>query len=417
MKTKLISIFLLTILLLSACAKSTPTAPVSTDVTGTEEVSMPGMDAQNGCGKPGISFQVIGSAYCGSSMAGSYLQYYDTVTGTSAPLCAKPDCTHDSTDCSAYTGQGASLSYYDGKLYWVGNTDVANSNDKVLWCSNTDGSDRQKVKVISMQDIIMEYQPQQYFVHRGYLFFVGQNDIVVSGEAKLRYTLGCSPLDDSTDFSIVYDESSTDSMNITVRFYGNSVYLSANTFAFDATQNRSVTKSLKIIKYDFLKTTSIDIFVETDLADRYSDFWVTEQGTIYLPGLRGDQGYIWEIKDGEKTEALTFDAASSTPVPVENFAYLIQMEGNTRCITVKDYSGQTLYEGPLYPQDVPGVPGNPGTNSDDSTANYSYAVIGTDGSRLFLNHTHFEAGNMQSYVVMVDVADNMKATLLWSGAD
>ena len=206
-------------------------------------------------------------------------------------------------------------------------------------------------------------------------------------------------------------------MNITVRFYGNSVYLSANTFAFDATQNRSVTKSLKIIKYDFLKTTSIDIFVETDLADRYSDFWVTEQGTIYLPGLRGDQGYIWEIKDGEKTEALTFDAASSTPVPVENFAYLIQMEGNTRCITVKDYSGEPLYEGPLYPQDVPGVPGNPGTNSDDSTANYSYAVIGTDGSRLFLNHTRFEAGNMQSYVVMVDVADNMKATLLWSGAD
>ncbi|MDD7341159.1 MAG: hypothetical protein PUH63_04140, partial [Firmicutes bacterium] len=62
MKTKLISIFLLTILLLSACAKPTPTAPVSTDVTGTEEVSMPGMDAQNGCGKPGISFQVIGSA-------------------------------------------------------------------------------------------------------------------------------------------------------------------------------------------------------------------------------------------------------------------------------------------------------------------------------------------------------------------
>ena len=93
------------------------------------------------------------------------------------------------------------------------------------------------------------------------------------------------------------------------------------------------------------------------------------------------------------------------------------MVGNTRCITVKEYSGEPLYEGPLYPQDVPGVPGNPGTNSDDSTANYSYAVIGTDGSRLFLNHTRFEAGNMQSYVVMVDVADNMKATLLWSGTD
>ena len=415
MKKKLVALFLLAALLLSACAKPAPAAP--TAPTGTKEASMPGMDAQNGCGKPGISFQVIGSAYCGSSMAGSYLQYYDTVTGTSAPLCAKPDCTHDSTDCSAYTGQGASLSYYDGKLYWVGQSNDSATNDDALWCSNTDGSDRQQIKVISMQNVILAYQPQQYFIHRGNLFFLGQNNTVSSGEAKIQYTLGYAPLDDSADFTILYDEASADTIFLTVRFHGDSVYLCVNQAVFEESLNHMLTTSLTITKYDIPTGTATEIFAETDLADQYDEFWVTEQGTIYLPGLRGDQGYIWEIKDGEKTEALTFDAASSTPVPVENFAYLIQMKGNTRCITVKDYSGQTLYEGPLYPQDVPGVPGNPGTNSDDSTANYSYAVIGTDGSRLFLNHTRFEAGNMQSYVVMVDVADNMKATLLWSGAD
>ena len=60
------------------------------------------------------------------------------------------------------------------------------------------------------------------------------------------------------------------------------------------------------------------------------------------------------------------------------------MKGNTRCITVKDYSGQTLYDGPLYPQGVPGVPGNPGADSDDPTKDYGYAVIGSDGTQLFL---------------------------------
>ena len=69
MKKKLVDLFLLAALLLSACAAPAPAAP--TAPTGTKEASMPGMDAQNGCGKPGISFQVIGSTYCGSSMAGS----------------------------------------------------------------------------------------------------------------------------------------------------------------------------------------------------------------------------------------------------------------------------------------------------------------------------------------------------------
>lgn len=415
MKKKLVASFLLAALLLSACAAPAPAAP--TAPTDTEEVSMPGMDAQNGCGKPGISFQVIGSAYCGSSMAGSYLQYYDTVTGTSAPLCAKPDCTHDSTDCSAYTGQGASLSYYDGKLYWVGNTDVANSNDKVLWCSNTDGSDRQKVKVISMQDIIMEYQPQQYFVHRGNLFFLGQNNTVSSGEAKIQYTLGYAPLDDSGDFTILYDEASADTIFLTVRFHGDSVYLCVNQAVYEESLHHTLATKLTITEYDIPTGTATEIFTETDLAELYDEFWVTAQGTIYLPGTRGDQGYIWEIKDGEKTEVLTFDGTYNTPVPVENFAYLIQMKGKNRCITVKNYSGQTLYDGPLYPQGIPGVPGNPGADSDDPTENYGYAVIGSDGTQLFFNHTCFGGNEIQSYTVMVDVADNMKATLLWSGAD
>lgn len=102
---------------------------------------------------------------------------------------------------------------------------------------------------------------------------------------------------------------------------------------------------------------------------------------------------------------------------MENFAYLIQMKGKNRCITVKNYSGQTLYDGPLYPQGIPGVPGNPGADSDDPTENYGYAVIGSNGTNLFFNHSRSEGSKIQSYTVMVDVADNMKATLLWSGTD
>lgn len=415
MKKKLVALFLLSALLLSACAAPAPAAP--TAPTGTKEASMPGMDAQNGFGMPGFSFQKIGSNYCGSNALGSYLYYYDTATGTSGPLCAKPDCTHDTKDCFAYTGQGASLSYYDGRLYWVGQSNDSSTNDYALWCSNTDASDRQQIKVISMQNVILAYQPQQYFIHRGNLFFLGQNYTVTSGKATTRYTLGYAPLDDSTDFTILFDEASADTIFLTVRFHGDSVYLCVNQAVFEESLNHMLTTSLTITKYDIPTGTATEIFAETDLADQYDEFWITEQGTIYLPGTRGDQGYIWEIKDGEKTEVLTFDGTYNTPVPVENFAYLIQMKGKNRCITVKNYSGQTLYDGPLYPKGIPGVPGNPGADSDDPTENYGYAVIGSNGTNLFFNHSRSEGSKIQSYTVMVDVADNMKATLLWSGTD
>lgn len=117
MKKKLVALFLLAALLLSACAAPAPAAP--TAPTDTEQASMPGRDAQNGFGMPGFSFQKIGSNYCGSNALGSYLYYYDTATGTSGPLCAKPDCTHDTKDCFAYTGQGASLESKPlKKTYW-----------------------------------------------------------------------------------------------------------------------------------------------------------------------------------------------------------------------------------------------------------------------------------------------------------
>lgn len=415
MKKKLVALFLLAALLLSACAAPAPAAP--TAPTDTEQASMPGRDAQNGFGMPGFSFQKIGSNYCGSNALGSYLYYYDTATGTSGPLCAKPDCTHDTKDCFAYTGQGASMSYYDGRLYWVGQSNDSSTSDYALWCSNTDASDRQQIKVISMQNVILAYQPQQYFIHRGNLFFLGQNYTVTSGKATTRYTLGYAPLDDSTDFTILFDEASADTIFLTVRFHGDSVYLCVNQAVFEESLNHMLTTSLTITKYDIPTGTATEIFAETDLADLYDEFWVTEQGTIYLPGTRGDQGYIWEIKDGEKTEVLTFDGTYNTPVPVENFAYLIQMKGKNRCITVKNYSGQTLYDGPLYPQGIPGVPGNPGADSDDPTENYGYAVIGSNGTNLFFNHSRSEGSKIQSYTVMVDVADNMKATLLWSGTD
>ena len=115
MKKNSLPCSLLAALLLSACAR----LPRRSNRTNSRRGSI---YAGDGCTKrlryAWVQLSKIGSNYCGSNALGSYLYYYDTATGTSGPLCAKPDCAHDTKDCFAYTGQGASLSYYDGKLYW-----------------------------------------------------------------------------------------------------------------------------------------------------------------------------------------------------------------------------------------------------------------------------------------------------------
>ena len=56
-----------------------------------------------------------------------YLYSKDKKTGKSAPLCNKPDCTHDaqamnpdgSSNCNAYFGHVRNMAYYQGKLYVI----------------------------------------------------------------------------------------------------------------------------------------------------------------------------------------------------------------------------------------------------------------------------------------------------------
>ena len=67
---------------------------------------MPGMDAQNGFGMPGFSFQKIGSNYCGSNALGCYLYYYDTATGTSGPSVQNPIAPMTPRTVSLTTAKG-----------------------------------------------------------------------------------------------------------------------------------------------------------------------------------------------------------------------------------------------------------------------------------------------------------------------
>ena len=92
-----------------------------------------------------------------------YLYSKDKKTGKSAPLCNKPDCTHDaqamnpdgSSNCNAYFGHVRNMAYYQGKLYVI--------EDEGVYEMDVSGSTRKEL--LQFKEI-----PSCGMVHRGYLY-------------------------------------------------------------------------------------------------------------------------------------------------------------------------------------------------------------------------------------------------------
>ena len=69
-------------------------------------------------------------------------------------------------------------------------------------------------------------------------------------------------------------------------------------------------------------------------------------------------------------------------------------------------SGETVYEGALYPEAIPGIEEDPNT--------LGMGIVGGDRETLILNLNNFLQSGMTNYMVMLDLTDNLKPTVLWS---
>ena len=227
------------LLALAVCLVLTACTPGKEPQGGTEatqgffdgDTPMPEYDADNRYMLWEVnSFQETEDYFFGTVLFGRYLHYYDLQTGISGLLCPDPACTHDSNACPAKVEPNASVSYYDGKLYWVGEDPAGGGNDRYLWRSDITGTNREKLKTISFQDTILVYQPQQYYIHRGNLYFQGKAHSVDGVEVGTRLTLMTAPLEGNGGFTPLFDETFPEGAEATVRFVGNRVYLAVQSF-------------------------------------------------------------------------------------------------------------------------------------------------------------------------------------------
>lgn len=364
------------------------------------------------------NFQEADGFFLGTVGFEDYLLYYDKASGISGVLCADPSCAHDSRECGANIGTGRSLSYYDGKLYWVGPEDSQLQKD-YLWQSDLSGMNRKKIMEISWDEIRMPYQPQRYVIHQGKLYIMGSASVVEGTQTGKRKSLLSIPLTGEDGFTTVYDEVLPNANdNERYIFVDGFIYIYISSF-----NEESSTNNLTVTKVDIAKNTSEVVYQENDITDIPGNIWVTENHEIYLTGSTktGTEAYLWKLENGEKIEITSWSGERiSTPDVIDGIVLCLSYDKDIRWADIRDLTGKTIYSGKLFPDVIPELEHDPNDiPSGVGRGNtYSIGLIGGDAEKLI-----FELGGEEgskpdtklvSYVILLDLKDNMKATILWS---
>ncbi len=404
MRKRMVLWMLTLCLLLTGCVGTVePANP--TDPTGPDNGStVLGYDVQNkyrGVVPGALAFQETEDAFCGMGFMGEILHYYDKTTGISGVLCADPSCTHDSSECGANTDMGGFFYAGEGKAYWIQKGSMDNGWDRTLYKGDLFGTNREKVKVISTQDMIYEYNPQWFVVHRDRLYLQGQKDVVEGVNTYKRITLVSTTLDSSEEYTVLFDEKFDRAVHPYVRFVGDDIYLTLQIFPeggpFD----------VKIIKINTKTGETEMIYEETEMPEYIGPAWVTVQGRIYLPGGSDDRAYVWKLENGKRVEVISWATDISTaPTIMDGVAVLFYKNDGIRYAEIADLSGQMLYSGKLFPESIPGIEGDPNE--------FGLMEIGGDADKIILNLQNITQNEMVDYTVMLDLNNNLEATVLWS---
>lgn len=336
-------------------------------------------------------------------------------------LCADPSCAHDGKECGGNMGGDLSLSYYDGKLYWVG-SEGAELQKRYLWQSDLSGMNRKKIMEIPWEDIIMPYQPQRYVIHQGKLYIMGSASVVDGTQTGKRKSLLSIPLTGDEGFTTVYDEVFPNAIDDErYIFVDGFIYIYMSSF-----NEESSTKNLTVTKADIAKNTLEVVYQENNVTDILGNIWVTENHEIYLTGSTKTEteAYLWKLENGEKIEITSWSADSlSIPDVIDGIVLCLSYDDGIRWADIRDLTGKTIYSGKLFPEGIPELEYDP--NDIPSKVGwgntYGTGLVGGDAEKLIFDLSGEEGSKLNRkivhYTILLDLTDNMKATILWSSED
>lgn len=299
-KTGLSAIVLLLCLFLSSCGKQQMPSVASIASEPPEEYthSINSTDCDRA-----FSYAYKGYAVCSSEDAIyfsvqhprsniSWIWFSDKQTGFSMPLCGKADCSHNNSTCNAYCqGRMRCLSAYDGKLFWL---ETKSYGDFKLYSCNPDGTGRTEYPIENNELYQSLTDDRKAFIHRGYVYFYGQQSVVDDGDPRLESSLIRCPVTGGTP-EMIFHEPAGNAMMV-VQAYGDQLFIVCSKhLSFEE-------KEIVISRIDCatLEKTCLYSEVQTFMVN---NLWVTDSG-ILLSG--NDSNKLYGFDNSSQTITVPF---------------------------------------------------------------------------------------------------------------
>ena len=292
---------------------------------------------------------------------GRYLHYYDKESGISDILCARPECMHQDEDCGGYVGSTQpGLFLYDGKLYWIGlvsdPTGKSHFLNALIRC-DLDGRNRETVLLID-REITLYDVPQEYYLHRGYLYYTGSiHTVNAAGEAAEKISIKALSIEKGGKPVTVFEEYCYAAVVARPKlfFRGTKLY-----YVYGYGDAGGGEKNYTACCYDMRSEETETLFRGAfseewkPYLSEYS-FWM-ESGTIYQIFWNGEEGNgeecsVKKLEDGKWTETYrqrkAFDIGCGYVISFAKEEAGAVGEGNSLVLTVRGLEGSLKYQGKL----------------------------------------------------------------------
>ena len=332
------------------------------------------------------------TVYFIKTLEDGYMYYYDRKTEQSGVLCADPSCLHRDEACGGYVGEGnPGLFLYDGKLYWVGRTQDPTGKSRFLRAllrCDSDGRNRETVLLLR-REMTDQYQPQDFYLHRGYLYFVGEaNTVDSAGEAAMLITVKGIALESGEEITILEEKQKGRVSRPKLFFMGTRIY-----YSYGKTEDESST--YHVMCYH-MRTKNTETVFSGEIRDSWQplfaeySFWIDGETvyTVFRDQNTGEATRLKKLKDGRWEDAY---------VP-EDRAWLMMTAGmlvqrdtqgndGREMLSIRDLEGNLLYRELLeLPEDFRG-----------------FSIAGGDRHELFMPIMGESGYNPKMYLIRADI--------------
>ena len=322
------------------------------------------------------------------------LMFYDIASGITAPLCAKPECSHDTSDCNAYYN-GSGLSMYDGKLYWVQQTSAGCD----IVCENPDGTGRMTVRSVENGVAGEELfgaggmNPETAF-HRGNVFYALTVGDISQGEQTTFAAVTQTKLTGSDGAAVIYRND--DMSQISIKPHGDSVYM----FALGKDNS-----TLEIYRHDIQSGEGEVLYSGAcPIAEQSGNFRaVVFDDMIMLVSNAGV--YQYEFANSSLNELYKLDTEADSYYPcgiADGYVICGRSSGSSYSVRTIDFDGGVISDTTISHPDI--------------DENLIYFPIGIQGDTVYIVASMWS--NATPYVVLFDVdARSGEYSVLWSNKD